>query len=41
MAKDSGIRVKRMSVDGGMTVNNFLMELQADFMDATVVRKEE
>ena len=41
MAKDSGKRVTRMSVDGGMTVNNFLMEQQADLMDAIVVRKEE
>lgn len=30
-----------MSVDGGMTVNNHMMQTQADFMDATIVRKEE
>jgi len=29
-----------MSVDGGMTVNNFMMQQQADFMDAKIVRKE-
>lgn len=41
MAKDSGIKVSRMAVDGGMTVNNLLMQMQADFSDAEIVRKEE
>lgn len=40
MSKDSGKRVTKMSVDGGMTVNNFMMQQQADFMDAKIVRKE-
>lgn len=31
----------KMSVDGGMTVNNFLMQLQSNFMNAQIVRKEE
>ena len=29
-----------MNVDGGMTVNNFMMQTQSDFMNATIVRKE-
>ena len=30
-----------MSVDGGMTANNFMMQVQADFMDAEIMKKEE
>ena len=30
-----------MSVDGGMTVNNLLMQIQSDYMNAVIVRKEE
>ena len=41
MEKDSGKQVTKMNVDGGMTVNNFLMQTQADFMSAKIVRKEE
>ena len=41
MTKDSGKKVTIMSVDGGMTVNNLVMQTQADFMDAQIVRKEE
>jgi glycerol kinase len=41
MEKDSGKKVDKMTVDGGMTVNNFLMQTQADFLNATIVRKEE
>ena len=41
MSKDSGKKVEKMSVDGGMTVNNYMMQTQANFMDATIVRKEE
>jgi glycerol kinase len=40
MSKDSGKQVTKMSVDGGMTVNNFMMQTQADFMNAIIVRKE-
>ena len=39
MEKDSGIKINRMVVDGGMTVNNTLMQMQADFMHADIVRK--
>jgi len=41
MKQDAGQDIKRMSVDGGMTVNNLLMETQADFINAEIVRKEE
>lgn len=41
MEKDSGHRITRMSVDGGMSASNFLLQTQADFMDATIVRKKE
>lgn len=40
MAKDSGKPVTSMAVDGGMTVNNFMMQMQADFSNAKIVRKE-
>ena len=30
-----------MAVDGGMTKNDFMMQVQADFMGAKIVRKEE
>lgn len=35
---DSGIPLKQLQVDGGMTVNNFLMQLQADILGINVVR---
>lgn len=41
MRKDSGKRVEKMSVDGGMTANNFLLQTQADFLDAEIMKKEE
>ena len=41
MTKDSGKRVEVMNVDGGMSINNFMMQTQADFMNAKIVRKEE
>jgi glycerol kinase len=41
MSKDSGKEVTKMAVDGGMTVNNLMMQIQADFANATIVRKEE
>ena len=41
MTKDSGKRVTKMSVDGGMTANNYMMQMQADYMDAIIVRKDE
>ena len=41
MAKDAGYQVKKMNVDGGMTVNNFMLQQQADFTKITIVRKRE
>lgn len=41
MVKDSGMNVPRLMVDGGMTVNDTLMQMQADFSKAVIVRKEE
>jgi len=40
MAADSGISLTELRVDGGMSVNNFLMQFQADIFDATVVRTQ-
>ena len=38
MEKDSGINIKELRVDGGATVNNQLMQFQADILQAKVVR---
>jgi glycerol kinase len=38
MRGSSGIRVKSLAVDGGGTVNNFLMQLQADLLGLPVER---
>ncbi len=38
MEKDSGIRLSELRVDGGASANNFLMQTQADIINATVVR---
>ncbi len=38
MEKDSGIVIKELRVDGGATVNNGLMQFQADLLHANVVR---
>jgi len=40
MAADSGVKLKSLKVDGGMTANNLLMQFQADVLDAPVVRPE-
>ena len=40
MALDSSLRPSSMRVDGGASANNFLMQFQADLIDATVVRPE-
>jgi glycerol kinase len=41
MEKDLNAHIHKMSVDGGMTVNNLMMQTQADFIDAQIERKEE
>ncbi|OAD57842.1 Putative glycerol kinase 3 [Eufriesea mexicana] len=38
MIKDSGTKLTTLQVDGGMTVNNLLMQLQADLTGISVVR---
>ncbi len=38
MEKDSGIDLKSLNVDGGASTNNFLMQFQADILDAEVNR---
>lgn len=38
MNKDSGINLEIMKVDGGATVNNTLMQLQADILGVPVIR---
>ena len=38
MARDSGIALKELRVDGGASANNLLMQIQADFLGVPVVR---
>jgi glycerol kinase len=38
MAKDSGVAIRELRVDGGMVVNDLLMQFQSDILDAPVVR---
>ena len=38
MRKESGVRISSIKVDGGASRNNFLMQFQADMLDAEVVR---
>lgn len=38
MEQDAGIRLGELRVDGGMVVNELLMQFQADILDAHVVR---
>jgi glycerol kinase len=38
MTRDSGVRLDVLKVDGGATVNNLLMQLQADILGVPVVR---
>ena len=38
MESDAGITLKEMRVDGGASVNNLLMQFQADILDKPVVR---
>lgn len=38
MEADSGVPLRSLKVDGGATVNNFLMQLQADILGAEVIR---
>ena len=38
MEKDAGVKLSELKVDGGASANNFLMQTQADIINATVVR---
>ncbi len=38
MHKDSGVELKELKVDGGMVVNQMLMQFQADILGVPVVR---
>lgn len=40
MTTDVGTTVRTMRVDGGMTANNFLMQFQADILNASVMRPQ-
>jgi len=40
MAKDSGVKLTALKVDGGMTYNDLLMQFQADMLGVPVVRPE-
>lgn len=38
MEKDSQVKLRALKVDGGMVVNNLLMQFQADLLDVPVIR---
>lgn len=38
MEKDSGVSIKELRVDGGATVNDLLMQFQADVLNTTTIR---
>ena len=38
MVKDSGVEISELRADGGMTVNELLMQFQSDILDVPVVR---
>ncbi|PQJ16484.1 glycerol kinase GlpK [Aureicoccus marinus] len=38
MEADSGVKIKELRVDGGASVNNLLMQIQADVLGVSVVR---
>ncbi|MGH8872455.1 MAG: glycerol kinase GlpK [Acidimicrobiia bacterium] len=38
MVTDSGVRLRELRVDGGMTVNDLLMQFQADILGVDVIR---
>jgi glycerol kinase len=40
MQRDAGIALNELRVDGGMVVNELLMQFQADILDAPVVRPQ-
>ncbi len=40
MEADAGVDLQKLKVDGGAAANNFLMQFQADILDAEVLRPE-
>jgi glycerol kinase len=40
MQKDSGIQLKKLQVDGGACVNDYLMQFQADILDVEIERPD-
>jgi glycerol kinase len=40
MNKDSGVQLSRLKVDGGMVVNEVLMQFQSDILDVPVIRPQ-
>ena len=38
MQRDANVKIKSLNVDGGASMNNFLMQFQADILNATVIR---
>ena len=40
MTLDSGIQINEMSVDGGASVNNYLLQFQADLLNCKIRRPE-
>lgn len=40
MEADSGISIRELRVDGGATINNFLMQFQSDVLNCEVIRPE-
>lgn len=38
MQRDANVSIKSLNVDGGASMNNFLMQFQSDILNATVVR---
>lgn len=40
MKKESGVDITSLKVDGGASMNNFLMQFQADILDVEVLRPE-
>lgn len=40
MEKDAGVAIQELRVDGGATANNLLLQLQADVLQARVIRPE-
>ena len=40
MEKEAGTAIERLSVDGGATANEFLMQFQADILDRPVIRPD-